>query len=122
MSSAAPQVNSVTLVGHLTRDPLVKPLADDGTLCVLRLGVNDIKDAPPLYIDVITYGSQAEACAKYLTKGRAIAVTGRLTLREWQDEDGKRYARHQVVGRVQFGGRTRHTVRGHRTRGGGRMS
>ncbi|MGZ4332079.1 MAG: single-stranded DNA-binding protein, partial [Solirubrobacteraceae bacterium] len=44
------------------------------------------------------------ACAKYLTKGRAVAVTGRLVYREW-DDNGTRRSRHHVVGRVQFGGK-----------------
>ncbi len=100
-----PQFQVITLVGNLTTDPTTKTLDDERKVCTLRLAVNDQKDQPPLYIDVITFGSQAEACAKYLTKGRAIAVTGRLVYREWEAEDGTRHSRHQVIGRVQFGGR-----------------
>ena len=99
-----PQFQVITLVGNLTTDPTTKTLDDERKVCTLRLAVNDQKDQPPLYIDVITFGSQAEACAKYLTKGRAIAVTGRLVYREWEAEDGTRHSRHQVIGRVQFGG------------------
>jgi single-stranded DNA-binding protein len=40
-----------------------------------------------------------------LTKGRAIAVTGRLIYREWIADDGTRRSKHAVVGRIQFGGR-----------------
>jgi single-strand DNA-binding protein len=105
MSTTAPAVNAVTLVGHLTADPVLKPLDDDRKVCNLRLAVNDQKDQPPLFIDVATFGSQADACAKYLAKGRAIAVTGRLVYREWEAEDGTRRSRHHVIGRVQFGGR-----------------
>ena len=36
-----------------------------------------------MFIDVATFGTQADACAKYLAKGRAVAVTGRLVYREW---------------------------------------
>jgi single-stranded DNA-binding protein len=54
--------------------------------------------------DVATFGAQADACAKYLTKGRAVAVTGRLVYREW-DDNGTRRSRHHIVGRVQFGGK-----------------
>ena len=105
MSASAPSVNSVTFVGHLTADPVIKQLADDRKVCNLRLAVNDQKDQPPLFIDVATFGSQAEACAKYLAKGRAIAVTGRLVYREWEADDGTRRSRHHVIGRVQFGGK-----------------
>ncbi len=102
---AQSQFQVITLVGHLTADPTAKTLDDERKVCTLRLAVNDQKDQPPLYIDVVTFGSQADACAKYLSKGRAIAVTGRLVYREWEAEDGSRHSRHQVIGRVQFGGR-----------------
>ena len=105
MSTTAPAVNSITLVGHLTADPVLRPLDENRKVCDMRLAVNDQRDQPPLFIDVATFGSQAEACAKYLSKGRAIAVTGRLIYREWVADDGTRRSKHQVVGRVQFGGR-----------------
>ena len=104
MSASAPAVNSVALVGNLTADPILKQLDDDRKVCQLRLAVNDQKDQPPMFIDIATFGPQADACAKYLTKGRAIAVTGRLVYREW-DDNGSRRSRHHVVGRVQFGGK-----------------
>ena len=102
MSATAPAVNSVTLVGNLTADPVLKQLDDDRKVCKLRLAVNDQKDQP-MFIDVATFGAQADACAKYLTKGRAVAVTGRLVYREW-DDNGTRRSRHHIIGRVQFGG------------------
>jgi single-strand DNA-binding protein len=105
MSTTAPAVNAVTLVGHLTADPVLRPIDENRKVCDMRLAVNDQKDQPPLFIDVATFGSQAEACAKYLAKGRAIAVTGRLIYREWLADDGTRRSKHQVVGRVQFGGK-----------------
>jgi single-strand DNA-binding protein len=104
MSASAPAVNSVTLVGNLTADPVLKQLDDDRKVCNLRLAVNDQKDQPPMFIDVATFGAQADACAKYLAKGRAVAVTGRLVYREW-DDNGTRRSRHHIIGRVQFGGR-----------------
>lgn len=105
MSSNAPQVNSVTLVGHLTADPVLRSLDDNRKVCDMRLAVSDQKDQPPLFIDIATFGSSAEACAKYLSKGRAIAVSGRLIYREWEADDGSRRSKHAVIGRVRFGGR-----------------
>ena len=104
MSASAPAVNVVTLVGNLTADPVIKQINDDRRVCNLRIAVNDQKDQPPMFIDVATFGAQADACAKYLTKGRAVAVTGRLVYREW-DDNGTRRSRHHIVGRVQFGGK-----------------
>jgi single-strand DNA-binding protein len=71
----------------------------------MRLAVNDQREQPPLFIDVATFGAGAEACAKYLAKGRAIAVTGRLVYREWKSEDGTTRSKHSVAGQVRFGGR-----------------
>jgi single-strand DNA-binding protein len=105
MSSTAPAVNSVTLVGRLTADPVLKQLEENRKVCDLRLAVNDQKNQPPLFIDVATFGASAEACAKYLAKGRQIAVTGRLIYREWEADDGTRRSKHAVIGRVQFGAR-----------------
>jgi len=105
MSTSAPAVNSVTLVGHLTSDPVLKQLDNDRRVCQLRLAVNDQQGQPPLYIDIATFGSQADACHMYLSKGRAIGVTGRLVYREWEADDGTRRSRHHIIGRVQFGGK-----------------
>ena len=59
---------------------------------------------PPLFIDVATFGSSAEACARS-AQGQAIAVKGQLIYREWVADDGTRRSKHAVVGRVQFGGK-----------------
>ena len=81
MSASAPAVNQVTLVGNLTADPVLKQLDEDRTVCQLRLAVNDVKDQL-MFIDVATFGAQADVCVKYLTKGCAVTVTGRLVYRE----------------------------------------
>jgi single-strand DNA-binding protein len=105
MSTSAPNLNSVNLVGHLTADPVLRSLPDGRSVCDMRLAVNDQRDQPPLFIDVASFGASADACAKYLAKGRAIAVTGRLVYREWEADDGSKRSMHQVIGRVRFGGR-----------------
>jgi single-strand DNA-binding protein len=105
MSSSDLAVNSITLVGHLTSDPVLRDLPDGRAVCDMRLAVNDQRDQPPLYIDVATLGAAAAACEKYLAKGRQIAVTGRLVYREWHAPDGTKRSKHAVIGRVRFGGR-----------------
>ena len=104
MSASAPAVNAVTLVGNLTADPVLRTIDEHRKVCDLRLAVNDHNDQPPLFIDIATFGSHAEACAKHLAKGRAIAVTGRLIYRESVADDGTRRSKHAVIGHVQFGG------------------
>ena len=93
-------MNSVDLTGRLTRDP---ELTERGgkSVCDLRLAV-DNGQYEPTYVDVTTFDGQAEACARYLRKGRQVAVSGRLVFRQWEAEDGSRRSRHSVVGRVEF--------------------
>lgn len=97
-------MNQLSLIGHLTRDPQLRTLSDGRAVCDLRLAVNGGRDARPLFIDVATFGSQAEACARYLAKGREIAFTGRLAYSEWESNGAKR-SKHSAIGRVEFRGR-----------------
>ena len=103
MSASAPAVNQSPWSG--TSPPTRSSSSSTKTARSASYGSRSTtsKDQP-MFIDVATFGAQADACAKYLTKGRAVAVTGRLVYREW-DDNGTRRSRHHIVGRVQFGGR-----------------
>jgi single-strand DNA-binding protein len=100
---SAPDVNQVVLVGRLTKDPQARQLKDGGSVCELRLAVNDQREREALVIDVATFGKQADACATYLKKGRQVAVAGRLVRDEWQNKDGQPRSRYLVIGKVSFG-------------------
>src|ERR1700722_7784327 len=104
-STAAPNVNTIVLVGRLTADPELRKLPDGRSVCDLRLAVNDRRDQPAMFIDVATFGPQADPCQENLAKGRQVAVTGRLTHKEWETKDGAKRSKHQGVGRVAFGGK-----------------
>jgi single-strand DNA-binding protein len=97
-------MNSVTLIGNLTRDPEMKE--NGGTkICQLRLAESNgskSKEAP-VYISVAAFGKQAETCGRFLSKGRHVAISGRLRFPEWDAKDGSKRAEHSVVAdRVQF--------------------
>ena len=96
-------MNTICLTGRLTRDPELRALPDVTPLCFLRLAVDGGRDRDPVYIDVTTFGAGAEACARYLAKGRYVEVEGRLRYNEWEAKDGTRRSKHEVIGRVQFG-------------------
>lgn len=95
-------MNSLSLVGNLTRDPVLRHTPGGDPVCDLRIAVNAVGDTPPLYLDLATFGAQAEACAEHLAKGRQIAFIGRLVYREWKADDGSTRSRHSAVGRVEF--------------------
>jgi single-strand DNA-binding protein len=107
----AGSINTVVLVGNLTRDPELKALPSGTSVCSLRVAVNDrVKDPTtgewtdkPNYISVDVFGGQAENCAQYLARGRQVAIEGRLRWREWETQDGqKREAVSVAANNVQF--------------------
>ena len=111
----AANINRVVLVGNLTKDPELRHTPSGTAVCKLRLAVNTRqKDQAtgewgdkPNYFDITVWGNQGESCAQYLTKGRPVAVDGRLDWREWESQDGsKRQAVEIIAESVQFlGGR-----------------
>ena len=95
-------MNSVALVGRLTKDPELRQIGDKNrSVCDLRIAVDNGKH-DPTYVDVSTFDAQARAVAKHLSKGRQVGVTGRLVYREWKADDGSPRSKHSVIGRVEF--------------------
>ena len=106
----AGSINRVVLVGNLTRDPETRP-AGGTTVCSLRIAVNDrIRNKESggwedyaNYFTVSVFGNNGERCAQYLSKGRQVAIEGRLRWRQWETQEGqKREAVEIVADNVQF--------------------
>src|ERR1700688_4611909 len=109
----AANINRVVLVGNLTRDPELRHTPGGTPVSSLRLAVNGRRRDEsgqwvdkPNYFRISVFGNQAESCAQYLSKGRPVAVDGRLDWREWEAQDGsKRQAVEVIAETVQFLGR-----------------
>ncbi len=107
---AASNVNVVVVTGNLTRDPELRHLGSGTAVCKLRVAVNSRrKDQSgnwvdkPNYFDVTVWGAQGENCSRFLSKGRPVAIDGRLEWREWQDQQGnKRQSVDIIADSVQF--------------------
>ena len=109
---AATNINRVVMTGNLTRDPELRNLPSGMAVCSLRIASNTRrKDQStgewvdkPNYFDVTVWGAQGENCAQYLSKGRPVAIDGRLEWREWQDKETgqKRQAVDIIADSVQF--------------------
>jgi single-strand DNA-binding protein len=109
---AASNINRVIITGNLTADPELRSLPSGTSVCKLRVAVNTRrKDGQsgewrdfPNYFDVTVWGAQGENCARYLSKGRGVALDGRLEWREWQDkETGKNRQSIDIIAEtVQF--------------------
>lgn len=86
-------MNSVNLVGRLVRDPELRHTPSGVSVCTMRIAVDRAggsKDGESKagFFDVEAWKDQAENCARYLTKGRQVGVTGALQFREWEAQDG----------------------------------
>jgi single-strand DNA-binding protein len=91
-------MNSVQLIGRLTRDPELRSTSGGKSVGNLRLAVDRRdRDADPVYIDVVCWNGLAETCAQYLAKGRQVGVTGRLDYREWDADDGAHRSKHEII-------------------------
>jgi single-strand DNA-binding protein len=109
---AASNINVVVITGNLTKDPELRSTGGGTSVCELRVAVNSRrKDGAtgewvdkPNYFNVVVFGAQGDNCANYLSKGRPVAIEGRLDWREWDAKDGsgKRQAVQIVANSVQF--------------------
>ena len=94
-------LNSVNIMGNLTRDPEMKYTPSGKSVCNLSIANNRIytkggeRVTEVSYFDVEVWGAVAENCAKYLTKGSGIIVEGRLRQDRWE-RDGKVQSRVRI--------------------------
>ncbi len=103
-------LNRICLLGRLTRNPDVRHSPNGTPVAALGLAVNnrikrsdDSWQDDPCFVDVVVFGNQAEACAKYLNKGDPVLLEGRLQYRTWEDQQGNKRSKHEVIAfRVQF--------------------
>ena len=111
---AATNINRVVMTGNLTRDPELRSLPSGMSVCSLRIACNTRRkgasgewEDKPNYFDVTVWGQQGENCARYLSKGRPVAIDGRLEWREFETREGQRRQTVDIIAdSVQFlGGR-----------------
>ncbi len=108
---AGTNINRVVLTGNLTADPELRSLPSGTSVCELRVACNSRrKDQSsgewvdkPNYFNVKVWGAQGENASRYLSKGRPVAIDGRLDWREWETQDGaKRQTIDIIADSVQF--------------------
>jgi single-strand DNA-binding protein len=108
---AATNINRVVMTGNLTADPELRSLPSGTSVCSMRIACNTRRkngstgewEDKPNYFNVTVWGAQGENAARYLAKGRAVAIDGRLEWREWEAQDGtKRQATDIIADSVQF--------------------
>jgi single-strand DNA-binding protein len=94
-------MNNINLIGRLPRDPELDETKGGTAVCQIRLAIprrkKDGKDQGAVFVNGVAYGGQATASNDYLTKGRQVAISGRLEYREWTGQDGSPHSVHEVV-------------------------
>lgn len=98
-------LNKIILIGRLTRDPELKHTPNGVAVTKFTIAVDRqfSKDKEVDYIDIVTWQKLAEICSNQLSKGRLVAVEGRLQIRSYEDNQGnKRKAAEVVADPVKF--------------------
>ena len=101
-------MNKAILIGNLANDPESRTTASGVSVCQFRLAVQrrfanqqGVREAD--FFNIVAWRQTAELCARYLTKGRKVAVEGTIQNRSYDAQDGsKRYITEIVADQVEF--------------------
>lgn len=102
-------LNRITIMGRLTRDPELRRTQSGAPVTSFTMAVDrDFKSQSGAketdFIDVVAWRNTAEFAAKYFTKGRMAIASGRLQIRDWQDNNGnKRRSAEVIADSIYFG-------------------
>ncbi|QRM88899.1 single-stranded DNA-binding protein [Lacinutrix sp. WUR7] len=96
--------NKVQLIGNLGNDPEIINLETGKMLAKFSIATNESyknakgeKITDTQWHNIVAWGKTAEIVEKYVTKGKEIAIEGKLTTRSWEDKEGvKRYTTEVV--------------------------
>ena len=92
-------MNRITLIGNLTNDPEIRSTQTGKSVCTFTIAVNRKKVSEPQtdFFRVNAWGKLGELCARFLGKGRKVAVVGELQARTYDNKDGKTMLSLDVV-------------------------
>lgn len=95
-------MNSVGLVGRLTKDPELRYTSTNNTAVAgftLAVSRRYKQEGQPEadFIPIVAWQKTAEFCSKYFRKGQQVWVTGRIQTRTWDDDEGKKHYVTEVV-------------------------
>lgn len=101
-------LNHIVLMGRLTGDPVLRRTSSGTAVAEFSLAVerdysgNGQKETD--FIDIVAWRGTAEFVSKYFSKGQMAVVSGRLQVRSWEDKNGKKQYKTEVVAEnVYFG-------------------
>lgn len=96
-------MNKVILIGRLSKDIELRYTITNKAVASTSIAVNRIGTEEADFINLVAWGKQAENLHKYCSKGRLIAVEGRIQTRNYEDQNGnKKYVTEVVADNIQF--------------------
>ena len=92
-------LNKFAAIGRLTRDPDMRATQTGKTCAHFTVACDrDFGQDPTTdFLDCVAWGNTAEFCRRNLTKGRLVAVTGSVNVREWTDKEGKKRKAYEIA-------------------------
>jgi len=92
-------MNRVLLTGRLTRDPELRTTAGGKSVAQFSVASHEYvggKEKAEFHM-IVAWDRLAQTCGKYLGKGQQVAIEGRLQTRTWDDDQGKRHWKTEIV-------------------------
>lgn len=117
-------LNKVMIIGHLGRDPEMRYTPSGKAVTSFAVETRRDWTTPDgqrheetEWFNVIAWGSLAEICKQHLSRGQQVYIEGRLQTRGWEDSEGKRHYRTEIVANemVVLGERRPHYETNHAT-------
>lgn len=98
-------INRVNISGGLTRDVELRSTQGGTTIATFGVAVNDRRKNPqtgewedsPNYVDCVMFGPRASKIGQYVGKGSKVAIEGKLRWSQWQDKQGQKRSKLEVV-------------------------
>jgi len=97
-------LNKVMIIGRLGRDPEMRYTASGRPVTTFSVATSRSwntsdgeRRSETEWFNVVAWGSLAEICNQYLTKGQQVYIEGRLQSRNWEDSEGKRHTSVEIV-------------------------
>lgn len=98
-------INRVMITGNLTKDPELRSTSSGMSVLGMRMAVNDRRKNSqtgewedfPNYVDVTVFGSRGESLSRFLSKGSKVAVEGKLRWSEWENPQGEKRSKIEIV-------------------------
>ena len=96
-------MNTVTLIGRLGADPEMRQSKGGLDICKFSMATDKYgKSGGADWHSVVVFGKQAEACGRFLAKGRQVAVQGRIEYSKYEKDGETKYFTQIVANSVEF--------------------